>query len=127
MRMLFVALLLAIVACGKAETDEVAQVVKQTVDAMREKERVVIQVRLDKSKMPSAEELDERRRLEEEIEVSRRPGGREWRRSGFLQHHRGSRLDRRRRAADRGHAAPGGPDGAGLGARDEPVTAIRCA
>jgi DNA-binding LytR/AlgR family response regulator len=63
--------LLILAACGKSETAEVAKVLKETVDAAREKQRVVLHVRLVKTEMPSAEELEERRRLEELIEVDR--------------------------------------------------------
>lgn len=58
-------------ACGKTETADVAKVVKEAVDAAREKQRVVIVVRLIKTEMPSAEDLAERRQLEELIEVDR--------------------------------------------------------
>jgi hypothetical protein len=72
MRTLLVAVaLLLLAACGGTESAEVNEVVKQSVDALRNKERVVVQVRLEKSKLPSDTELAERRRLEEEIEVGR--------------------------------------------------------
>ena len=70
MRGLLIALLL-LTACGETETADVAKVVKETVDAAREKQRVVVHVRLVKTEMPSAEELEERRQLEELIEVDR--------------------------------------------------------
>ena len=65
------ALLLTLAACGGTESSEVNEVVKQSVDALRNKERVVVQVRLEKSELPSDTDLAERRRLEEEIEVGR--------------------------------------------------------
>lgn len=43
------------------------EVVKETVDAARPKERIVIQVRLEQSDMPSAEDLAVQRTLEEQI------------------------------------------------------------
>jgi hypothetical protein len=60
-------LLLVLTACG----GNAEQVVKETVDAVRPKKTVVIQVRLDRSELPSEEDLQVRRELEEEIEVSR--------------------------------------------------------
>jgi hypothetical protein len=68
---LILAVTLTFAACGGTESAEVNEVVKQSVDALRNKERVVIQVRLEKSELPSDVELAERRRLEEEIEVGR--------------------------------------------------------
>jgi len=72
MRILLVALLLLLLtACGGTETADVAKVVKETVDAARQRERVVVHVRLVKTELPSSEELEERRQLEELIEVDR--------------------------------------------------------
>lgn len=70
MRIVLVALVI-LTACGETETADVAKVVKETVDAAREKQRVVVHVRLVKTEMPSAEELEARRQLEELIEVDR--------------------------------------------------------
>ena len=54
-------------ACG----EQAAKVVKETVEAVRPKEHVVVQVRLDRSEMPSEEDLKLRREIEEEIDISR--------------------------------------------------------
>lgn len=61
------AILLLCFGCGAPETSEVLEVVKETVDAARPKERIVIQVRLEQSAMPSAEDLAVRQRIEEQI------------------------------------------------------------
>jgi hypothetical protein len=68
---LLIGFTLTLAACGGTESTEVNEVVKQSVDALRNKERVVVQVRLEKSELPSDADLAERRRLEEEIEVGR--------------------------------------------------------
>jgi hypothetical protein len=71
MRRLLMVLTLTLAACSKTESAEINEVVKQSVDALREKERVVIQVRLEKSELPTDEQLAERRKLEEELEIAR--------------------------------------------------------
>lgn len=66
-RVLGLLLLLVICGCG----DEVAQVMKEGVDAVRPKEYVVVQVRLDASEPPSNEDLKLRREIEDQVEVDR--------------------------------------------------------
>lgn len=65
MRVLVLMLLLC--GCG----GDAAKVVRETVDAVRPKETVVIQVRLDASELPSEQDLALRRALEEQLEVER--------------------------------------------------------
>ena len=45
--------------------------IKETVEAARPQEHVVVQVRLDRSEMPSDDDLRVRREIEEQIEVDR--------------------------------------------------------
>jgi hypothetical protein len=59
--------LFPVIGCG----GEAVQVIKESVDAVRPKEYVVVQVRLDASEPPSDEDLKLRRELEDEIEVDR--------------------------------------------------------
>jgi hypothetical protein len=65
-----VVLLMLLAACGKSEVtaDDAAKVVRETLSAAREKDTVKIQVRLEKTQMPTAEELELRRRIEEAVE-----------------------------------------------------------
>lgn len=67
--LVLLALLLAS-ACGKSDVTagDAEKVVKETLSAARDKDVVKIQVRLEKTEMPSAEELELRRRIEEGIE-----------------------------------------------------------
>jgi len=59
-------LMLALIACGKAE--EISQVTKETLDAVRSPEVVKIQVRLEKTEAPSPAELDVRKQIEERLQ-----------------------------------------------------------
>jgi hypothetical protein len=63
-------LCLVLIACGKGEitAKDAEKVVKETLGEAREKAVVRIQIRLDKAEMPSAEELELRRKIEEAIE-----------------------------------------------------------
>lgn len=63
--MLAVALLLA--ACRGDERDAAAAVVKETFEAVRRNELVVIKVRLDEREMPSANDLKVRDTIEERL------------------------------------------------------------
>ena len=62
--------LLILPACGKSEVtaEDAAKVVRETIAGAREKAIVKIQVRLEKTELPSAEELELRKRIEEAIE-----------------------------------------------------------
>jgi hypothetical protein len=62
-------LLMLLLVSGCSE--DAAKVVKETVEAVRPQEHVVVQVRLDRSEMPSEEDLRVRREIEEQIEVDR--------------------------------------------------------
>ncbi len=70
MKQILLVALLLLVACGKVEVtaEDAAKVVRETLAEAREKDIVKIQVRLEKSELPSAEELDLRKRIEEAIE-----------------------------------------------------------
>lgn len=63
-------LLLLALACGKSDVtaEDAEKVVRETLSEAREKDVVKIQVRLEKTALPSAEELELRRRIEETIE-----------------------------------------------------------
>ena len=62
------ALLLA--ACGKSDVtaEDAEKVVRETLSEAKDKDVVKIQVRLEKTEMPTAEELELRRKIEEAIE-----------------------------------------------------------
>ncbi len=66
----FVVLLMLLAACGKSEVtaEDAEKAVRETLSAVREKDTVKIQVRLEKTELPTAEELELRRRIEEAIE-----------------------------------------------------------
>ena len=66
----FVVLLMLLAACGKGEVtaEDAEKAVRETLSAAREKDTVKIQVRLEKTELPTAEELELRRRIEEAIE-----------------------------------------------------------
>ena len=70
MKRFVVLLLLLLAACGKSgvTAEDAEKVVRETLSEAREKDTVKIQVRLEKTEMPTAEELDLRRRIEEAIE-----------------------------------------------------------
>lgn len=59
-------LLLLLLACDQKK--EAADLVRETIDAARADDRVVIQVRLDRAELPSADDLALRQQLEERIE-----------------------------------------------------------
>ena len=63
-------LLLLLTACGKTEVtrEDAEKVVRETFSEIREKETVQVQVRLDKSEMPSEPDLELRRKIEEAID-----------------------------------------------------------
>jgi diaminopimelate epimerase len=65
-----VLLLVLLTACGKSDVtaEDAEKVVRETLSEAQEKDVVKIQVRLEKTEMPSAEELDLRRQIEEAIE-----------------------------------------------------------
>jgi diaminopimelate epimerase len=68
-RIIVVALCL-LFACGKSEitANDAEKVVRETLAEARTKDVVKIQVRLEKSEMPSAEDVELRRQIEEAIE-----------------------------------------------------------
>lgn len=70
MKHIVFAVLVLLTACGKDEVtaEDAAKVVRETLTEMREKSVVEIQVRTEKTEMPSAEELQLRRQIEEAIE-----------------------------------------------------------
>jgi hypothetical protein len=70
MKRIMLAALLVLIACGKSEvtTDDAAKVVRETLTEIREKSVVKIQVRLEKTEMPSPEDLQLRKQIEEAIE-----------------------------------------------------------
>ena len=70
MKRIVVALMLVFLACGKSEItrDDAAKVVKETLGEARDKAVVKVQIRLEKTEMPSAEDLELRRKIEEAIE-----------------------------------------------------------
>lgn len=70
MKQILLIAFLLLVACGKSEitVEDAAKVVRETLAEAREKEIVKIQVRLEKTELPSAEELELRKRIEEAIE-----------------------------------------------------------
>jgi hypothetical protein len=70
MRFAIVALAL-LAACSGPERSDAAAVVKETLDAVRPKELVVINIRLDRSEMPAAEDLQVRDALEERLLTER--------------------------------------------------------
>ena len=65
-----VPLLLLLAACGRSEitAEDAEKVVRETLSAAQEKAVVKIQIRLEKSEMPSEEDLAFRRKIEETIE-----------------------------------------------------------
>lgn len=69
-RIAVVLMLLLLLACGNSEItkDDAAKVVKETLGEARDKAVVKVQIRLEKSEMPSAEDLELRRKIEEAIE-----------------------------------------------------------
>ncbi|HET8774536.1 MAG TPA: hypothetical protein VFP80_12110 [Thermoanaerobaculia bacterium] len=66
----WVVLLVLLAACGKSEVtaEDAEKAVRETLSAVQEKDTVKIQVRLEKTEMPAAEELELRRKIEEAIE-----------------------------------------------------------
>lgn len=70
MKRILLAAFLVLIACGKSEVtaDDAAKVVRETLTEIREKSVVKIQVRLEKTEMPSAEDLQLRKQIEEAIE-----------------------------------------------------------
>lgn len=62
--------LLLLAACGKSDVtaEDAEKVVRETLSEVQQKEVVKIQVRLEKTEMPTAEELELRRQIEEAIE-----------------------------------------------------------
>lgn len=64
------ALFLLLTACGKSEVtaEDAEKVVRETLSAVGRKEVVRIVVRLEKTELPSAEELELRRKIEETID-----------------------------------------------------------
>lgn len=63
-------LTLLLAACGETgvTAEDAEKVVKETLSEVREKETVRIQVRLDKTEMPSEQDLELRRKIEEAID-----------------------------------------------------------
>ena len=63
-------LLLLLAACGETgvTAEDAEKVVKETLSEVREKETVRIQVRLEKTEMPSDQDLELRRKIEEAID-----------------------------------------------------------
>jgi hypothetical protein len=63
-------LAMLLMACGKTEmtSEDAEKVLRETLAAAKKKDIVKIQVRLEKTAMPTAEELELRRRIEEAIE-----------------------------------------------------------
>lgn len=63
-------LLLLLAACGETgvTAEDAEKVVKETLSEVREKETVRIQVRLEKTEMPSEPDLELRRKIEEAID-----------------------------------------------------------
>ena len=70
MKRIVLALCLLTIACGKSEitAEDAEKVVKETLAEARDKDFVRIQVRLEKTELPSAEDLELRRQIEEAIE-----------------------------------------------------------
>ncbi|HEX6096939.1 MAG TPA: hypothetical protein VF432_11490 [Thermoanaerobaculia bacterium] len=70
MRRSVLLLAMLLVACGKTEmtSEDAEKVLRETLSAAKKKDVVKIQVRLEKTEMPTAEELELRRRIEEAIE-----------------------------------------------------------
>lgn len=70
MKGLVVALCLLSLGCGRSEVtaEDAEKVVKETIAATRDQQIVKIQIRLERTEMPSAEDLELRRRIEEAIE-----------------------------------------------------------
>lgn len=70
MKRALVVLALLALACGKGDVtaEDAEKVVRETLSEAREKDVVKIQVRLEKTEMPTAEELELRRKIEEAIE-----------------------------------------------------------
>lgn len=64
------AVLLLLLACGREDvtTEDAEKVVKETLSEFREKDTVRIQVRLEKTGMPSDQDLELRRKIEEAID-----------------------------------------------------------
>jgi hypothetical protein len=63
-------LFLFLAACGRSEVtaEDAEKVLRETLSAVKQKEVVRIVVRLEKTEMPSAEELELRRKIEEAID-----------------------------------------------------------
>lgn len=70
MKRAIVLLALLVFACGKSDVtaEDAEKVVRETLSEAKEKDVVNIQVRLEKTQMPTAEELELRRKIEEAIE-----------------------------------------------------------
>ena len=71
MKHIVLAALVLLTACGRDEVtaDDAAKVVRETLTEIREKSVVKIQVRLEKTEMPSADDLQLRKQIEEAIEL----------------------------------------------------------
>jgi hypothetical protein len=69
MKRIVLLLALALAACGKSEVtaEDAEKAVRETLSAMGQKEVVRIVIRLEKTELPSAEELELRRKIEEAI------------------------------------------------------------
>ena len=61
----WILLVLCLVGCNKGESTEF---VKRTIAETRTKPRVNVQIRLDRTEEPNADELEQRRKLEADIE-----------------------------------------------------------
>ena len=70
MKRILLVLCLTLLACGKSEitAEDAEKVVKETLGEARDKDVVKVQIRLEKTEMPSAEDLELRRKIEEAIE-----------------------------------------------------------
>ena len=67
--------MLAVASCGgehsSSTASDAAALMKETIAAARPKQRVRIRVRIDRSELPNAEELQLRNALEEQIDAQR--------------------------------------------------------
>ena len=75
MRVALLVLMLAAAACGgehsSSTPSDAASAVKETLAAVRAKQRLRIRVRLDRSELPNAEELKTRESIEEQLDLQR--------------------------------------------------------